>query len=135
MNDYDPGPGWREVDTSASSAEDHTLRLVERGGRILQAWVREESVSPLPTEPYTVIRVTSDIDELKGDYALGLDRRWWSLGRGIYIEYFGPGLTAFEVLAEPRAVTAKAVLDRIASEPWAREIDLTKWATEFGVTS
>lgn len=42
---------------------------------------------------------------------------------------------AYEVVSEPRTATAKAVLDRIAAEPWAREVDLAKWRTEFGVES
>ena len=140
MSDFNPGEGWREVRYGAElSGHEHitwdSTGLADSTARI---WVREEPVPPLPTEPYTVIRVTWK-DEvtrqlLEDDLMLDIDGMYWlDAGDEIAPEALTKRIAGFEVLSEPRAVTAKAVLDRIASEPWAREVDLTKWRCEFGV--
>lgn len=127
MNDVDPGEGWREVgrDEWRRMNPGRGLLLTEEDGD--RYWVREEPVPPLPTEP---------------GYYVDTDGCAWRLDtEGAWDDTFGnpmdegqvqPPLTRYE----PRAVTAKAVLDRyeeLAPEigDWGARVQI---ARDFGVT-
>lgn len=162
MSDFNPGPGWREVDRDDwYNASQETLAL-EKGKHDPAAkyWVHEQPVPPLPTEPYTVIRVTWDPGH-EGDWpsvlALGVDREWaWSTVGGtgfIDVHDLPKWITGFEVLAAPRHIfdvdcigrleqvkrdTARTVLDRLPTV-WAHNGDVydtrAVLAREFEVES
>lgn len=146
---FDPGDGWRRASHEEWVEADVSLALNERGGGVTY-WVREAPVPPLPTEPYTVIRVEWK-EGLRRD-ARELVRwsaTWESEDNLLAPEELANRITGFEVLAEPcsqhyghedieeaRRETAQAVLDR-ALEEHAR--DENGWhdrvAREFGVSS
>jgi hypothetical protein len=143
MSDFDPGPGWREVTErewlSTPIDADH-LELASNGK--IRHWVREVPVPALPTAPYTVIRVTWRDDQRDPDeYALMVGT---GTGKWAYLltdagtfssDVLATLITSFEVLSEPRAVTAKAVLDHIWNEnggPVNGYVDLAK---HYGVES
>lgn len=139
MSDFQPGEGWREIDVNTRHTGKDMIAFYPRGEQENRAWVREDPVPPLPTAPYTVIRPNFKDQELTTGWPeamlLGSDGNWRASGWFRTAPNLAREITGFEVLAEPLAVTAKAVLDRIASEPWAREVDLSKWRSEFGVES
>ena len=140
---------WREVpaDTPAEAGRD---RLVFDGVDRTRIWVKEEPVPPLPTEPDTLISVYwlhHTARPRRGRLVFN-GAAWCAVapGMGAYMpRELAEIITGFEVLAEPlphrwltheeevRRETAKAVLDRIAEEPWAREVDLSKRRREFKV--
>ena len=141
---FDPGPGWRKTDgfeaDNVKSGPDP--RVVEFwDGRGWTYWVREVPVPLLPTQPYTVIRVTwDDGAETTEDLILSEDDGWVNLANDHPLA-LGP-MISFEILSEPRAVTAKAVLlaawdeirgdDSLGGDVWDA---FGGTAREFGVTS
>lgn len=132
MNAWTPGPGWREVSGTAQTPD-----LVQyMDGLPIRLWVRESPVPPLPTEPYTVIRPEWKNGPLDSDKLWVLDEEGLWGAAGWDPSVLADCITGFVVLAEPRAVTAKAVIDR-AREHFlyddARRY-LSNLATEFGVT-
>lgn len=137
MSDFNPGDGWREVGVDEANAQE-SIRHATRDS--MRYWVREAPVPPLPTEPYTVIRVTwrEDSDYARRRVNPVLIRQpetayhqWAWSDDG---DSFGDDsdvrskVTGFEVLAEPRPLpldtdddfeervrreTAKAVLEAV----------------------
>ena len=106
MSGFDPGPGWREViGTQATPAP----CVSYSDGQVVRRWVREAPVPPLPTEPYTVIRAA--LPNGTSDVFIRNELGWYLLGE-MEAPVHPLNFTAFEVLSEPRAVIAKAVLDR-----------------------
>lgn len=97
MTDWTPGDGWRPLAID---------EILEGGGEVItystgadmRSWVREVPVPPLPTAPYTVIRVTYDPAKTQYEFCLWPDYGWWSKDGGRLIE---ERITGFEVLAEP----------------------------------
>jgi hypothetical protein len=144
MNDFDPGKGW--VNQQFHSLDDEvprgTVAFREEDGS-WSYWVREAPMPPLPTAPYTVIRVTWRRDfPLPGGVGPTSDRVLDSIGNWQPITPGGTyrpaslqrDITGFEVLSEPRAVTAKAVLDEVAG--WIETTEAyDEVAREFGVES
>lgn len=128
MNDtFDPGPGWRPL-ADDEILDEHAESLTWGNAYSRLAWTREAPVPPLPTAPYTVIRVPSGQEwwrDLRGN--------WRDLVNGELVSFLG--VTSFEVLSEPRAVTAKAALDRAAMSLEANGAipDFRDVAREFGV--
>jgi hypothetical protein len=99
----------------------------------------QEPVPPLPTEPYTVIRVTWE-EGLAPDNGADvlLLTHWgaWSVNMHRYKpEQLRALITGWEPLAEPRAVTAKAVLRSLESGKGIYSERLAFIEREFGVTS
>lgn len=146
MSDFDPGPGWRELPPDGQMDEtldgrDLLSMGIYGGGSIHRWWARESPVPPLPTEPYTVIRVTwRDPEYLTGShiYTLSSDRYWCPQNRHAEAERpdgLAALITGWEPLAEPRKVTAEAVLDRLPHLD-ATGAQLAEWAEniarEFG---
>ena len=113
MSDFNPGPGWVAVEpadmVAPESGVEEVLHLIP--GKQVQRFVREAPVPPLPTAPYTVIRVTwKPLDAMRTYVFVLLDGFW----RNKHGEVLDPaGVDSFEVLSEPRATTAKAVLEYI----------------------
>jgi len=107
MNAFDPGEGWREVRSTDALQGRDQLVLYPNGGRTADRryWVREDLMPPLPTVPYTVIRVTWKDGQPAKEYAL-IGGRWGVMRPDELAEQ----MAGFEVLSEPRAVTAKALL-------------------------
>lgn len=155
-----PGPGPTDAYTRYEELRVTRVRRDGHGHAIAEdvhdTWHRAipADVPALPTEPYTVIRVEWDdlhLNEWPAVLGLGVGHDWaWSPIGGpglIDVNDLPKWITGFEVLSEPRAgavkraeesarrLTAKAVLDAIAVEPWAREVDLAKWRLEFKGTS
>lgn len=142
MNDFDPGEGWMNVQLDPSvplgAAAPGTVAFREDDGS-WSYWVRPDL--ELPTEPHTVIRVAWALDMGHSDLVLaGTSHKWvnWISGIGFDPNVLSRRIIGFEVLSEPRAVTAKAVLDRVRS----REHEFVKdtrvldgIAREFGVES
>lgn len=95
---------------------------------------RKVPVPPLPTAPYTVIRVTWAENGHNGDLTLHSDGLWY----GRAMRSYGPSLlkdiTGFEVLSEPRAVTAKAAVEFLTNETLAPLDAVDMLAQHFGVT-
>jgi hypothetical protein len=116
MSDYiDTREGFKEVDPE--SVGRHDLLMVDpETGRIARAWVREQPAPPLPEIPYTVIRVMWADPEDDSNDVFALQRTLWvSADCSIDAVQLRLTITNFEVLSEPRAVTAKAVLGRLLS--------------------
>jgi hypothetical protein len=114
MSDFNPGPGWR--DATSSELPSGVPQIVEYNadGIVVRCWLHEAPVPPLPTAPYTVIRVTWR--STGGVEVLILNERMkWRTLDGIHAQAIEEDATSFEVLSEPRATTAKAVLDRIVT--------------------
>lgn len=138
MSDYiDTREGWREG-RADKAIYPYLVQFNSEG--IGRYWVREEPVPPLPTEPYTVIYTTG----AKGYSDWALVRRvsedWAELAKGSVFtdEQLLRCITGFEVLSEPRAVTAKTVIDYIRMDENVYDIDeeaLTRASREFGVES
>lgn len=150
MSGFEPGPGWREVpyveyrDDALPAGQTATIRVGDQDPRY---FIRDEP-TPLPTEPYTVVRVTWVTGSPTGRIlALGDDGLW--TGR-MSPASVADSITGFEVIAEPRAgavkraeesarrLTAKAVLERVREREAAFVADtrvLTEIAREFGVES
>jgi len=112
VNEFEPGEGWREI-TFAEGCEGGREIISYRhpgpGPSSYTYWVREDPVRPLPTEPYTVIRAA--LPNGTSDVFIRNELGWYLLGE-MEAPVHPLNFTAFEVLSEPRAVIAKAVLDR-----------------------
>jgi hypothetical protein len=138
MSDFNPGPGWREVDPTETSGRE-VVSHFPVGAKAGRYWVREAPVPPLPTAPYTVISVTESTDpDLRGQVLTFDGAGYWSnSGHTLGPASMARRVQAFEVLSEPRATTAKAVLDRISAFelPLAVEPVLITVRDEFGVES
>lgn len=138
MTGFDPGEGWREVHVEEATCGKRTVREFDEEGMTEHVWVREVLVPPLPTEPYTVIRAHWN-DPAFGDVMWLAQDGTWRYGNGDRVHTADPaeGMSGFEVLSEPRAVTAKAVLDRVRQfqERGLVGSDLDAIAREFGVTA
>lgn len=134
MSGFDPGPGWREVTDSEyrhSLGQPRLLSTDGSQGQGTRYWVREAPVPPLPTAPYTVIRVTWKDTGDQERLVLSDSGTWWG---PLMADGLRERITSFEVLSEPRAVTAKAVIDRV-SEMWTGDERIWDVAREFGVES
>lgn len=155
MSDYidTREPGWRRT-TPGEEKWPNAIERIEyfRDGREI-GWVREEPVPPLPSQPWTLIWVVwrdRVMDAAPRALYLNPALDWYDGNQSYTPGVLSRSITSFEVLAWPadrhdaeferqrdlmlKRTTAKAVLDRIASEPWARETDLQKWRDEFEVT-
>jgi hypothetical protein len=110
MSDFNPGPGWRQVDKFPGYDHEHVAAVTPQGKSLY--WVREPPVPPLPTAPYTVIRAWWGTDTWSA-LTLAEDGAWLSARGNAYNDDELAQMVRFEVLSEPRAVTAKAVLDAI----------------------
>lgn len=140
MTAFNPGDGWELGVTGPSrSGEEYIEHVV--GGEY-RRWFRTHPVPALPTEPYTVIRVEwkRGCRAGMGDVLTKMPNidRWVDWGGQTTNDVTGR-LTRFEVLAEPRAVTAKAVLDAVREHDneglstFRRSLD--RIARDFGVSS
>jgi hypothetical protein len=135
MSDFNPGPGWRDIGKQQIPEGAESI-VHMTGPNQWQAWVREETVPPLPNgEGYYVIQVTeSEEPALWGQVLFGEgELGYWANSK----HTLGPGaarlrIKAFEVLSEPRAVTAKAVLNRVRDYTDAAKA-ARKLEREFGV--
>lgn len=144
MNDWTPGEGWREVDVNGEEAQYVVYGLAEYDqdtGAIKRAWVREEPVPPLPTVPYTVIRVQQKNEAAPAVLTLADDGYWYLLEPHT-VRHSARELSrivdSFEVLAEPRAVTAKALLAEARAyvfQALAEDISFEHIAKRYGVES
>jgi hypothetical protein len=156
MTDYiDTREGWREATEEDYRDATEWLTAYSKSGGITRRWVREEPVPPLPTEPYTAVRVKRWTGK-EHDYLLQPDGKWLLLdgsGRGHAVADYtlAEDITSWELLAEPRAgavkraeesarrLTAKAVLDRVHELQNGRNGTtdglLVAIAREFGVES
>ncbi len=101
VNDFNPGEGWREVTFDKAVRPYVASYPDEKTGRY---WVREEPVPPLPTEPWTVIRVNwkHQVDG-SPDVLMLLDymSAWAYNMTRIKPEHLAERITGFKVLAAP----------------------------------
>ncbi len=131
---FDPGPGWDDVTDTIEWESAELVQCEPDGGEPIRWWNPSDRRPPLPTEPFTVILVTPGDDVWLRTFGGG----WAAVGLTNIRGPLDPArVTSFEILSEPRAVTAKAVLDRVREE----RPDLTgtmrvveELAREFGVT-
>lgn len=127
MSDFDPGAGWRAWQPGTLLPEEHVV--YRRAGFPDRFWVRDVPVPPLPTEPGWYANTKHF-----GALYLRKDGYWLTAsGSTVRPENIHDRNL---VLMEPRAVTARAVLDRINQEyPPGSFMDLTglqSIAREFG---
>jgi hypothetical protein len=137
MSDFNPGPEWVAVDIRDENTAVYELAQYGDDGQLVGAWVRE---APLPTEPYTFILVTwkdgghSVLTLVDGEWCANAN-----ITKGHTPHQLAKQITGFEVLSEPRAVTAKAVLDRLFEAMQGNGMvpgrALTEASREFGVES
>lgn len=128
MNGFEPGEGWREVGRDATAER---MLVLHEAGKPTRVWAEDEPVLPLPTEPYTVIRVTwRDREDRSPAEMTFLDGDWINIHGSAYSSGWLTKIVAgFEVLARPageeavarvedrvRRETAKAVLDYVEQE-------------------
>jgi hypothetical protein len=136
MSDYEPEPEAGPQAIHPDQLADGTIVIVSGVRRRVS---REEPALTLPDAPYTVIRATLKDGE-EADLLLAASGHWgtayghakvWATADDIA----RVGLIAgFEVLAVPRPVTAKAVLDRMVDFYQISEA-ATFLAREFGVSA
>lgn len=114
MNDtFEPGPGWREIALEERPTYGVLVEWIEKVAT--RAWVRKAPMPPLPTEDWTVIQGVWRDSILHEQFYLA-GGQWWSMpnqGKGYDPRHLADALQSFEVLPEPGAITAKAVLDRV----------------------
>jgi hypothetical protein len=141
-NMFPPPEGWREARPGELRGEDYfTVIHTAPGGKETRiSFVRKAPVPPLPIAPYTVIRVTwkpGRDGAVKETYALSHSLNMWTnVNTGAQHsprELFG-GTAEWEVLSEPRAVTAKAVLDGVREQVHVSDFDWDVLQKQFGVT-
>lgn len=132
MSSYNPGPGWRAADQQDDVRD--CIAYWDSVTRTWSRWVREALVPALPTSPHTVIRAHWGAD-LRTDLWWTAEGNWVSPLGSTYDEADMAQLVRFEVLSEPRAVTAKALPDRINNEllPLSVQPVLITVADEYGV--
>lgn len=112
MSDYiDTREGWRQI-TGAPAGDEDEIRYRDRDGNV-RYWVREEPVPPLPI--WAVVQYGGGVDDPPTTWVhtpMGwlqwTDQGWFSPAP----EWSPP--PGFEVLSEPRNVTAKAVLAEVS---------------------
>jgi hypothetical protein len=133
MSGFEPGPGWREVDPEDAGHIDLAAMDPETG-RVARAWVRAEPTPSLPTAPGYYVGVTGGVYRLD----VGDDEPVWddTFGNPQDVEDLTRELPLDRL--EPRAVTAKAVLDRVRY--WTGQLGgsqalIEVVAREFGVGS
>lgn len=122
MSDFNPGPGWTLGVTGPDSAGGPGLEYVEHvmADGSYERWFREEPVPQLPTEAYTVIWAEWSRKEAEARqhsaYLILIAGIWYEphFGRDWKPRHLLRHIDSFRVESEPRAVTANAVLDRIA---------------------
>lgn len=139
MNGFDPGPGWvRGEDPEIVAAEsglEEVLHLVP--GKRVERFVRRARVRPLPTAAYTVIRVTWSPNYGRQKPTSILVKQdehgWYGDGYAGTPEVLSKDIVSFEVLSQPRAVTAKAILDRVRLDGHDHRPILNQIAQEFDV--
>lgn len=143
MSDFTPGEGWREMNADERYEGPRRDQLMWTGTAVgdVRYFVREEPMPPLPTADGTVIDVVwSDHGRERTYNRLTLaSNRWWPITNG---DWHGPHflverIRSFEVVSEPRGVTAKAVIARVRERERAFVQDtrvLGEIADEFGVT-
>lgn len=138
MSAFEPGPGWREL--ADDEVPNPWLREIVAwyadGQNIKRRWVSEVPVPPLPTVPYTVIRVTWHQADVPYELILrDEDRGWYFVGTEDHLqpETLAAKITGFEIVSEPRAVTAKAVLDFVDLTDGLSGGTYRAAAAEFGV--
>lgn len=122
----------------------HVL-AVPLADQILELAGETPPVPALPTEPGSLIRVTWNNETTAKLWprllVLGLTHYWaWDpVGREGFIDIrdLPKWITGWEPVSEPRAVTAKAVRERLLSVPQSqRDADFVdRVVREFGVTS
>jgi hypothetical protein len=127
---FDPGPGWKLADAKEQQNGEE-LVLFDDNGRRKRVWVREVPVPPLPTEPGyyqaadgSVYRLDTTDEEPVWDDTFGNPQDDAELHR----------LLPFERL-EPRATTAKTVLNRVEDMNRLSADDLSLLQREFKVCS
>ncbi|MET0590549.1 MAG: hypothetical protein ABWZ77_05175 [Naasia sp.] len=131
---FDPGPGWREVERVPTSVEDVASARI---GGVWHYFAREAPV-PLPTEPGYYL--TTEPDYGGGPVVVELLNspagQWVDAGDRQYLNADQVRDMLPLVRLEPRAVTAKAVLDRFY-RAWLDDDDVTEAIDivqrEFGV--
>lgn len=126
MSDFNPGSGWREYSLNDMARDEENCLVLYGGGmRPDRVWYPEEPVPPLPTEPYTVIRVRwaekihrPDVLVLRGGTWDGLGWNWAES-----VEEVQARITGFEVLARPTVTDeAWATIRREAREEAERDV-------------
>jgi hypothetical protein len=136
----DTREGWREINVRGEEASIYAVyQLAEydkETGNLKRAWVRESPVPPLPTEPYTVVRVTRcDEEPTLVGAVLHLDPkddRYPWVGEGD--AWPADTIQGFEVLSEPRTVTAMAMSTWFRDE-YGSTVVADVIARVFGATS
>lgn len=110
MSDFNPGPGWVDVTDDPHEIKPSDDHIVSRIDGVTHYFKREAPMPPLPTATWTTIRVIwRDSDNVGAIYHRTPQGKW-----GPYEEDdLFANITSFEVLSEPRATTAKAVLEYI----------------------
>jgi hypothetical protein len=136
VSDFDPGPGWVEVSPTEATANREYVK--HNTADTVQVWVREVPVPALPTAPYTVVRIEQRNDARPAVLTLAEDGYWYlveSTATRHSTATLAGLIAGFEVLAEPRAVTAKAVLDRVVETAiLVRRDQIELIREEFGVS-
>jgi hypothetical protein len=143
MSDFDPGEGWRSIGKNLIPEGAESI-VHATGPTEWTAWVREDPKPPLPTARYTVILVNwkDESDTSPVLIRLGSPTRpQWLTDAGEIVgnaDWVERHITGFEILSEPRAVTAKALLEEVREylplgfdDPSQHQLDLL--ADEFGV--
>lgn len=140
---FNPGPGWVER-PGMNYAPEGVETIAWSDGKTVRRFVREAPAAPLPTEPgYYVAPPPSYGDTVVVELLHSPAGQWVDAGDRQYltpedVRELGP-----LVRLEPRAVTARAVLDRVrdtsliqfavAANP-ANAAEYDAIAREFGVT-
>lgn len=140
-NTFNPGPGWIQVTEGEyiSQGTGHGPRLNMEDGGLGRFWVREPPAPPLPTEPgYYAAQQPSYGETVVVELLRMPAGQWVDAGDRNYLDAAAVAAMGPLVRLEPRAVTAKAVLDRVREERpdltgTMRVVELL--ACEFGVQS
>lgn len=121
---FNPGPDWVKVPDQASTVEYDEI-LLHYIGTVRTKWGRKPKMPPLPVEPGYYV------DEDGCAWRLDTDGEWDDTFGNPLDEFTEPTvpLTRYE----PRAVTAKAVLEKVRWNTDVSHDTLEPIAREFGV--